>query len=403
MRNAARLAALAAAALLAVWGCSEEDEPVTGTLTGRVIFHGQWPDSGTVQLSIFQNWSTTPCSWCAEAAGGPPSYYTEAHYFHDPDTTNGDGPDTMTYAISGIALGTYGAVAIGWRASLISDVACDEPVIGLYGADPFTTDSIPQSVAFTSAQPMMESVDVHAYFNIPTPAGCDSPGTISGVVRVNEPWPTEGLLVLITTFPFTPWHAPTGAPAYFPLLTSQDTVFQFTPRYGTYYLSIWNNVAPPTIPFWYGSYGVRTAQRDARPDGILLNALHPEAAGIVLEGQSPPPHYISGNVAFNGTRPAEGLLVLFSTFMYTPEHPPTGAPSGYYAITNPSETLYAMTGLPAGTYYVSLWNNLPPPNVPTFYGAYGYTAGSDVDPDPVTLGTTAATWGVTHVDISGNP
>jgi len=156
---------------------------VTGTLTGRVIFHGQWPDSGTVQLSIFQNWSVSPCAWCGKAPGGPPSYYTEAHYFHDPDTTNGDGPDTMTYTISGIALGTYNAAAVGWRAPVISDMACDEPVIGLYGADPFTTDSIPQSLTFTSAQPMLEGVDVHAYFNIPTPAGCDSPGTISGVVR----------------------------------------------------------------------------------------------------------------------------------------------------------------------------------------------------------------------------
>jgi hypothetical protein len=148
---------------------------------------------------------------------------------------------------------------------------------------------------------------------------------------------------------------------------------------------------------------VRTAQRDARPDGILINALHPEAAGIVVEGQSPPPHYVSGNVTFNGTRPAEGLLVLFSTFMFTPEHPPTGAPSGYYAITDPNETLYAMTGLPEGTYYVSLWNNVAPPATPTFYGAHGYTAGSDVDPDPVTLGTTAATWGAINKNIVGNP
>jgi hypothetical protein len=62
-----------------------------------------------------------------------------------------------------------------------------------------------------------------------------------------------------------------------------------------------------------------------------------------------------------------------------------------------------MTGLPEGTYYVSLWNNVPPPGVPTFYGAHGYTAGSDVDPDPVTLGATAAAWGAINVDISGNP
>jgi hypothetical protein len=62
-----------------------------------------------------------------------------------------------------------------------------------------------------------------------------------------------------------------------------------------------------------------------------------------------------------------------------------------------------MTGLPVGTYYVSLWNYVAPPTVPTFYGAYGYTAGSDTDPDPVTLGTTAATWGAINKNIVGNP
>jgi hypothetical protein len=200
MRNAAKLILLTAAALLTMWGCSEEDEPVTGTLTGRVIFHGQWPDSGTVQLSIFQNWSTTPCSWCAEAAGGPPSYYTEAHYFHDPDTTNGDGPDTMTYTIGGIALGTYTAIAVGWRAPVVSSIHCDEPAIGLGGADPYTTDSLPDPLTFTEGQPVVTQ-DIHAYFALQAVPGCNERGRIEGVARVNGSWPAEGLLVMITTFP----------------------------------------------------------------------------------------------------------------------------------------------------------------------------------------------------------
>ena len=217
-------------------------------------------------------------------------------------------------------------------------------------------------------------------------------------MRVNEPWPTEGLLVLISAYPFTPWIAPLGAPTgYFPLLTSSDTVFHFTPRLGTYYLSIWNNVAPPAQPYWYGSYGVRSG--DARPDAILINPIDTVANGIVVNGSSPAPHWISGTIDFNGTRPAEGLLVLFSTFMYTPEHPPTGAPSGYCPVTDPSENLYAMTGLPVGTYYVSLWNYVAPPAVPTFYGAHGYTAGSDTDPDPVTLDATQANWGKNGINI----
>jgi hypothetical protein len=400
-----------ATALLSIGGCSSSDNsnpPVTGTLSGRVIFHGQWPDSGTVQLSIFTNWNAdgSGCSFCGEAPGGPPAYYTPAAFFQDPNPNNGDGPDTVNYTITGITLGDYAAVAVGWRAPHIGTINCDEPTIGLYGAVPppyyaSNNDSTPTMVTFSDAYPNA-TVDVDAYFTILPVAGCNDRGRIEGVVRVPGAWPNEGLLVLLSNFPFTPWIPPMGAPlSYFPLLTSADSLFHFTPPFGTYYLSLWTNVAPPAQPQWFGAYGVNSAAGDARPDSIPVNSATPQTGGLIVSGSAPAPHWISGDVTFNGTRPAEGLLVLFSTFPFTPEHPPQGAPSGYYPITNPNETLYAMTGLPEGTYYVSLWNNLPPPATPTFYGAFGYTSGSDTDPDPVVISSTA--WGVNHINITGHP
>jgi len=328
----------------------------------------------------------------------------------DPDPQDLSDLDTVTFQLDNITLGTYDAIAVGWqKPHWVGDFNLDEPVIGLYGADPNTSDSIPEPLVFTESNPNLTGLVVHAYFAILPDYGLiDTIGLIGGVVRVPEPWPSEGLLVLLSGYPFSPWQHPLGPPSsYFPLRTPQDTIFSFTPIIyspgSTYYLSVWNNVAPPTVPYWYGSYGVYTLGQDARADGINLSTLEPSRTGLVVLGDSPPPHFISGYVTFSGTRPAEGILVLFSTFPFAPEHPPTGGPSGYYPITNPSETLYAFTGLSAGTYYVSLWNNVAPPTEPTFYGAYGYEAGVDTDPDPVIVGTTAETWGRTEINITGHP
>ena len=392
--------------LLAMGGCSSDENnnqnpPTTGTLTGQIIFHGAWPDSGTVQLSIFDSWDVTlaNCAWCPDAANGPPDYYTPA--LHDPNPANGDGPDTVTFAITGITLGTYQAVAAGWRAPVIHDIHCDEPVIGLYGAEPSSPDSLPEAVVFTSDAPEV-TVTMNAYFDLPSSSVCDTTGTIAGVIHVNPPWPPEGLLAMITTFPFSPWEFPTGAPsAYYPLLTPDDTTFAFTPPLGTYYVSLWLNAAPPAPPVWFGSYGINTAADDAHSDAVTINTLNPDASGILITGQSPPPRFISGHVTFNGTRPDAGILLLLSTFPYSPEHAPQGPPSDYFIITNPNETLYAFSGLPNGTYYVSLWSNTPPPGVPTFFGAYGYVAGSDTDPDPIVIADPSP--GYVNIDVVGGP
>jgi hypothetical protein len=56
--------------------------------------------------------------------------------------------------------------------------------------------------------------------------------------------------------------------------------------------------------------------------------------------------------------------------------------------------------MPSGTYYVSLWNNQQGPGS-VCYGAYGYTAGSDPDPNPLVVDDT--NWGYQHIDITGAP
>jgi hypothetical protein len=102
MKRKTGIMALILIPLLIVWlsGCSDDDNgganpPATGTLTGQVVFHGEWPETGAVQISIFDTWDTSVgnCSWCPDAAAGPPDYYTAA--LQDPNPNNGEGPDTV--------------------------------------------------------------------------------------------------------------------------------------------------------------------------------------------------------------------------------------------------------------------------------------------------------------------
>jgi hypothetical protein len=379
-------------------GCSDNNDssmpPVTGSLSGYVIFHGQWPDSGNVQLSIFNNWSTDPCSWCGMAPGGPPAYYTPS--FTRP--LNPTGTDTLYYTITGISLGTYHSIAVGWRAPHVSDINCDEPTIGLWGADPNSTDSIPDAMTFTNEQPN-KVANVDAYLSMLPIPGCNHRGRIEGVARVPGTWPSEGLLVMLTTFPASAWMPVMAQPSgYYRMATAADTIFRFDPPFGTYYLSLWTNAAPPAPVQWYGSYGVNLQAGDVRPDPIVLDSSQVAQGGIIVRGSAPAPHWISGTVSFTGTRPPEGLLVMLMT---SPQIPPQTPPAGYFALPA-TDSVYAFSGIPTGTYYVSLWNNVPPPNPPTFYGAYGFTRSTgDTIPDPVIITAEAATWGANHINILG--
>ena len=398
-------------ALVVFISCDNDDDgnnpPTTGTLNGQVVFHGDWPDSGTVQLSIFTNWNNeeTNCYWCAMSAGGPPAYYTHSSHFQDPDPTNQSDADTLSFGIDGITLGDYEVIVAGWRRpTAIGDVECDEPVIGMYGADPATGDTIPSSISFTDSNPE-QNILFHAYFDRIPDCGDVTSGTISGSVEVDGDWPEGGFVALLSSELVTGWTPPTLAPLGYDYVTTEaENTFEFSPALGNYTVSIWTNTGGPNGSLWCGTYGVNTAapDYDAIPDYITIDEDNPDATGIAINVNVPAPHYIGGDISFNGDRPAEGILALLSTFPYAPEHPPMGAPTAYFAITDENQTSYAFNNIAAGTYYVSLWSNTPPPGTPTFFGAYGYTAGSDTDPDPVTLDESATGWGYGDIDITGN-
>ncbi|MBK6765414.1 MAG: hypothetical protein IPG71_03560 [bacterium] len=369
-------------------GCEEDDDndgnpPVTGTLTGTLLFHGDWPDSGAVQVSVFENWNINAgnCSWCVNAAGGPPAYYTHQGYLVDPDPANAHDVDTLQFEITGVSLGTYNSIVTGWRAPEVTDITCDEPIVGMYGGDPFANDSLPTAVSFTESAPTQD-ITLHTYFDyfLPVP-GCDERGRIAGDVNLTGDYPAAGLLVMLTAFPVSGWQPVIGAPTDYDFVTAADTHFEFRPAFGTYYVSLWTNAQPPASAQWYGSYGLDTQispshplVANAHPTSIVLNETQFDHNDLEVNGYAPAPHYISGSVTYTGTRPNEGLLVLVTTFPVSPEQPPMGQPLAYFRITDPSETLYAFSGLAEGTYYVSLWNNVQGPGA-TCYGAYGYTSG----------------------------
>ncbi len=380
--------------------CDSDDDgdsqPTTGTLNGTVIFHGDWPDSGTVQVSLFENWNNegTGCWWCAMSAGGPPSYYTPSSHFQDPDPTNTSAADTLTFALTGITLGSYDVAVAGWRvpaASQTGNVECDEPVIGMYGAVAGTNDTIPDAITFSS-NAATQAVEMHVWFQRTLPvAGCNDLGRIDGSINFTGTWPTGGsggIAAIITTMPYTVWE-PGGIAGYRgrSAITAQTTpTCSFSPPYGSYYVSFWTNEQPPNNRY-LGAYGVFTnvspiGPQDAASDMITLSADAPLASLPAMNLAAPAPHYVSGTVTFTGERPAVGLAVVLS-----PTPVLMGPPAGWYAL-DPTETVYALTGMADGTFYVLLYDNITNGSA-TLHGSYDADENGQADPlvfDGTTLG-----------------
>ncbi|MCL4305486.1 hypothetical protein KJZ99_06200 [bacterium] len=395
-------AGLAIAAVLVLPGCEDDDEkqpPSTGTLNGNVIFHGDWPDSGTVQLSIFENWNNegTGCWWCAMSAGGPPSYYTHSAHFQDPDPTNTSPADTLSFDISGITLGSYDVVVIGWRTpTQTGNVECDEPVIGMYGAVAGTSDSIPESITFAQNS-ATQTIEIHVWFDRRLPvAGCNNLGRIEGTVNFSGTWPAAGVAAIITTMPYTIWE-PGGIAGYRgrSAMTNQNNLYySFSQPYGTYFVSFWTNEQPPNNKF-LGAYGVVTSvasppgTHNAASTPIVISSGDPEAALGATALSGPAPHYIAGVITFTGDRPAAGIAVALSL---TPTL--MGPPAGWYAL-DPTETVYALTGMAEGTYYALLYENSTSPSA-ILYGSYD--ANEDGQADPIVID--ASNYGYTGINIS---
>lgn len=381
-------------------GCDEDNDgnnpPTTGTLTGTVVFHGEWPAEGHIQLSIFTSWNYegTNCYWCAQSAGGPPAYTTPTTHFQDPDPGNPD-PDTLTFEITGISLGTYETVVTGWRdPTPVGNVECDEPVIGMLGANPGTNDTIPASITFDENNPT-QIIELHTWFDLRLPVpGCNNLGRIDGTIDFTGDRPEQGIAVMISVQPWTAWQDGTGGyRGRYAITDPNSDYFSFSQSYGTYYISLWTNDAPPNNVY-LGAWGVNTIGNtgtDAHTDGVILSEATPLVTLDAVAGLNPS-HYVSGNITFNGTRPVEGLAIALSL---TPTL--MGPPTGWFVIADEMETLYAITGMPEGTYYVLLYKNVPGSPDATLYGIYD--ADNDGTPDPVVI--SSENWGFSTIDITG--
>ncbi len=377
------IALLLGLATMIVVSCDDDGDdsnpPTTGTLNGAVIFHGDWPDSGTVQLSIFENWNTS-CWWCAMSAGGPPSYNTTASHFQDPDPTNAHTADTMSFELSGITLGEYDVVVAGWRKPTPSgNVECDEPVIGMLGAVAGTADTIPESITFSS-NAATQTIEMHVWFDRRLPvAGCSDLGRIEGTLNFTGEWPSAGVAAIITTMPYTVWE-PGGIAGYRgrSAMTDQNNpYYSFSQAFGSYYVSFWTNEQPPNNKY-LGAYGVTTnalpgGPKDAASDPITISADAPLATLAPVNISGPAPHYVAGSITFNGPRPGVGLAVALSP---TPQL--MGPPAGWFPLAE-TESFYAMTGMPDGSFYVLLYDNAQ--QGATLHG--GYDADQDGQADPL--------------------
>jgi len=374
---------LAMAALVVVSCDSDDDETTLGTLTGNVIFHGEWPSTGTVQLSIFDDWAneTTDCWWCAQNAGGPPSYHTESTYFQDPDPSNTNESDTLAFSLGGITLGTYEVVVVGWRnPTPTGNVECDEPVIGMYGAVAGTSDTIPSSVVFAENS-ATQTIEIHVYFDRRLPvAGCADMSRIEGSITFSGTWPTENVAAIITTMPYTAWE-PGGIAGYRGRaeIFENTLYYSFAQPYGTYYVSFWTDNPPPNN-LYLGSYGVVTSvmlppgSHDAASDPVTTSEETPSITLASTALATPVPHYVAGTVTFTGDRPAAGLAVALS-----PTPVLMGPPAGWYAL-DATETSYALTGMTDGaSLYVLLYENSTSPSAELF-GFYDADADGDADP-----------------------
>ena len=97
-----RTAVLAALVALSA-GCGDDDSTTvvrdTGSVSGTVTFiDGTWPANGNIQISVFSEYPPT---------GAPDGFTTPLN----PAT---DFP-THDYTVSGLEVGTYAAVVVGWR------------------------------------------------------------------------------------------------------------------------------------------------------------------------------------------------------------------------------------------------------------------------------------------------
>ena len=134
-----QIACGAAVALLS-FGCGEESvgPPSTGSVSGKITFVGDQPDSGLVYINAAASYPIM----------GPTDYYEVLEVA--PSQTE------VTYRLEGMNFGTYAAIAVLWK----DGTDPRRTILGMYGWSEAEDDTIPDPVALSSEIPDVTGIDI---------------------------------------------------------------------------------------------------------------------------------------------------------------------------------------------------------------------------------------------------
>ena len=135
-------------------GCEDNKDalPESATLSGDVTFSGVWPSTGTVYLSVHNNW-----------------YPTGAPYMYETVTSSQVSSDNKySFALTDVAFGTYGALTISWQHPTEIDSTTGQPsqtTIGVYGGTVATGFADADSLMVSQENAEITGLDFDANFN----------------------------------------------------------------------------------------------------------------------------------------------------------------------------------------------------------------------------------------------
>ena len=170
-----RIACGAAVALLS-FGCGEESvgPPSTGSVSGKITFVGDQPDSGLVYINAAVHYPIM----------GPTDYYKELEV--------APSQADVTYRLEGMNFGTYAAIAVSWS-DLTGRMGPAHTILGMYGWNEAEGDTLPDPVVLSSEIPDVTGIDIVADYGRFAPPTAS--GTISGKVTFSGTWPSEMVFV----------------------------------------------------------------------------------------------------------------------------------------------------------------------------------------------------------------
>ena len=108
----------------------EDDNPIaiynpeSGNISGTVTFSGEWPETGTISISLNSSWPPT---------GAPTAYKTI-----ELDDLNSE--NQYNYSFENVIFDTISAIAVSWQDPEDDNDATNQHVLGAYGGEyPFVS------------------------------------------------------------------------------------------------------------------------------------------------------------------------------------------------------------------------------------------------------------------------